>query len=822
MAKKDSSKKPKSSKPKHASKSVEFNLDGNVDNSVVVVGDKATVNYYAAVSANTKPNDPDFWNLKHPYPMPPNFTGRLAERATLTQWLDGDSENRLFILRALGGFGKSALAWQWLTHDVNPKTWKKVIFWSFYEGNASFEDFTSVSLVYLGVKIPQGGRPQVDELINAMQRDNILLIMDGFERVLRLYASMNAAYQGDEEEKAEENELDCKDMNAEWFLKGICQNPHFKSKVLMTTRLTPHAVKPRGEFMLGCCEVELTSMQKADAVQFFHKQGIQGNRFEIESACEPYGYHPLSLRLLAGRILKDFQHPGDISVAQKLKIDGDIIQQKHHVLEASYNSLPESEQKLLSTIACFRSPVEFDTLTAIVENSKTTENDLHDLVDRGLLYHYKESKRFDLHPIVRRYVYKQIDYSEKLVMHKRFVRYFDTISKPQEITIFADLSSWIELYHHLVMSGKASKALNLLDDKLASPIYYRFCDFQFYIELLGELLDEGWELKPEIITISAKALFYNELANAYAMSGQPRKAEILFNKHTILRRENKDTLNIAVGLGNIAGVQFSTGSLKDAISNFQNSIEHYIKSGNDKYAAFSHQELGRVLSYCGLWKGAKRELNIALDSFKKEGDFQGLGIISSYKAINYFLVAKEMKLSKDKLGSRLDLLVSSAIQSANQSMQLAKLTEKEVHPYPQDYARAYWVIGITNHLKGDLVSSEENLTKAINKCREINLVDIEAAVLIALASLRYDQNNYEEAKSLAEEALTITERCGYVLQGADVNLFLAQYALEQEQDKAKAKVYAEEAKKLATCDGPPYYYKVAYEEAEAMLKKLSK
>jgi hypothetical protein len=51
-------------------------------------------------------------------------------------------------------------------------------------------------------------------------------------------------------------------------------------------------------------------------------------------------------------------------------------------------------------------------------------------------------------------------------------------------------------------------------------------------------------------------------------------------------------------------------------------------------------------------------------------------------------------------------------------------------------------------------------------------------------------------------------------------LFLAQYALEQEKDNAKAKRFAEEAKKLATCDGPPYYYKVAYEEAERMLEKL--
>ena len=80
--------------------------------------------------------------------------------------------------------------------------------------------------------------------------------------------------------------------------------------------------------MLGCREVELTSMQPADAVEFFHKQKIKGTHAEIEAACAPYGYHPLSLRLLAGRILKDFENPADIVVAQKLKIDGDIVQQK--------------------------------------------------------------------------------------------------------------------------------------------------------------------------------------------------------------------------------------------------------------------------------------------------------------------------------------------------------------------------------------------------------------------------------------------------------------------------------------------------------------
>ena len=130
------------------------------------------------------------------------------------------------------------------------------------------------------------------------------------------------------------------------------------------------------------------------------------------------------------------------------------------------------------------------------------------------------------------------------------------------------------------------------------------------------------------------------------------------------------------------------------------------------------------------------------------------------------------------------------------------------------------MLGAAYRTSNDLAKAEENLSKAISICRQINSVIDEANILLDLARLRYDQKNYEEAKSLADEALLITERCGYVLQGADVNLFLAQYALEQEKDKVKAKGYAETALKLATCDGPPYYYKVAYEEAERFLEKL--
>jgi len=50
--------------------------------------------------------------LAHPYPMQANFTGRVDERRQLSAWLDRPDGERLLALRALDGFGKSALTWQ--------------------------------------------------------------------------------------------------------------------------------------------------------------------------------------------------------------------------------------------------------------------------------------------------------------------------------------------------------------------------------------------------------------------------------------------------------------------------------------------------------------------------------------------------------------------------------------------------------------------------------------------------------------------------------------------------------------------------------------
>ncbi len=53
-----------------------------------------------------------------------------------------------------------------------------------------------------------------------------------------------------------------------------------------------------------------------------------------------------------------------------------------------------------------------------------------------------------------------------------------------------------------------------------------------------------------------------------------------------------------------------------------------------------------------------------------------------------------------------------------------------------------------------------------------------------------------------------------------MNLFLARFSLEQNNNKSEAIKFAEKALELARCDEPPYY-KVAYDGAVKMLEQLS-
>ncbi len=738
------------------------------------------------------PPEPDF---VHPYPLQEHFTGRERERGMLTEWFTRDGPPVLALV-AIGGMGKSALAWVWVNRDLPalPESSRPegVLWWSFYEREARFSQFLDEALAYLsGGEIDPKGVPsqhdKVRAVVSCLRQGRFLLVLDGFERELRAYASLNAAYQGDE--VAEGGDFcACTDPHAGDFLRSVAAL-RGRSRVLLTSRLLPRQLEGAD----GCRHEGLERLDPEDAVAFFRAHGIRkGTRAEIMAACEPYGYHPLALRLLAGMIVKDPAHPRDVRAAAGYTPIPDLKAREHNILALAYEALGKPQRELLSRIAAFRSPVGYEAVKAISpeKDERRLKAALQELVDRQLLLFDSERGRCDLHPVVRRHAYERL--GGKAGVHTRLRDYFATVPPPDKVDALEDLNPVIELYHHTVRAGQYDEARKLFRDRLSDPLYFRFGAYQLNIELLRALFPDGEDRPPRLTQESAQAWTLNDLAASYSLSGQPRRAVPLVERQNGLQEKAGDKLNLAIGLGNLAYNQLALGQLRAAEANLRRKLE---MNAGEFEAAVGHQELGRLLAFEGAFEEAARELEASTRQWERTGDKQGLCLDQAYLALRALLMGD----------------AQAALEAAGQARQLADVERNE-----RDIIRAEWLLGAALTGLGQLGEAEGHLTEALTRCRRINLIELEPDILLAWARWHRAKGEHDQALAHTQEALAIADRCEYRLKQADIHNFLARLALDA-GDRATARRHAEIARERALCDGSPHCYKPALEEADRLL-----
>lgn len=96
------------------------------------------------------------------------------------------------------------------------------------------------------------------------------------------------------------------------------------------------------------------------------------------------------------------------------------------------------------------------------------------------------------------------------------------------------------------------------------------------------------------------------------------------------------------------------------------------------------------------------------------------------------------------------------------------------------------------------------------------MVDYEADLLLAWARLHHAKGEKQEAQACTMEALAIVNRSDFRVLRADVHNFLA--LLELEADNRRGAIsHTETALHDAACDGHPYCYKIAQDEARHLL-----
>ncbi|MEN6425238.1 MAG: DUF4062 domain-containing protein [Phycisphaerales bacterium] len=750
--------------------------------------------------------------LAHPYSIQENFTGRRRERAMLTEWVRAPDSGPMLSLVGMGGLGKSALTWFWLHEDLPQEklSFSGVIWWSFYEREASFESFLSHALFY-----SSGGAidpAQVPSDYDRMQslwcilRDSpFLIVFDGVERLLRAYHALDAAYKGDDFSKETgDKHLLCADPRAGQFLQWLT-SPGVKTRTLLTTRLHPKELHG----LAGCRRVDLEHLEPDDAVEFIRRQGVKGPRNAIVHACEPYDFLPLCIRLLAGAICEDPQHPGDIEVASAWHPPTKLTEHKHHILQVAYDTLAKDRQDLLSRIAAMRGPVDYATAKVLstYENEDLLKEALRELAARGLLFRREGHAHYDLHPIIRQYAYDRL--GDKAATHKTLKDYFDTVPKPEKIECLDDLMPTIELFHHTIRAGGYEDAFRVYKHRIADALYYQLGAYDEDISINEAFFPDGQDQPPCLEDESDRAWLLNSLAATHTRAGRSLRAMSLLQRANAIRERRGPNSESANGLSTLAECRVSLGQLKQAESNLQQCIR-ICATIRDPWEGVGHQELGLLLVYMGQFDQADRALESALDVWSEQDDEQGKCMVWSYRGLRAILM--------DEPGSALSIFAK-----ARESWELG--AEQDT-PVERDLVEILWLSGAAKRLDGDITNAETDLDEALSRCRRIRLVELEADILLEMANLQWqkaqakDKELMDQGKSLTREALEIADRCEYRLVQADIHNFLAEMAFA-EGDKAAALKHAEIAKERAWCDGPPWCYKKALDQAEQMLAKLA-
>jgi tetratricopeptide (TPR) repeat protein len=803
--------------------------------------DLTTFHYVSDIPAPPEPF------IAHPYTLlqTHRLVGRQPELNLLTDWVAkpdaGVYRARILSVVAVGGMGKSALTWTWF-NDIAPQEMKPLagrMWWSFYESDATFENFVTRALAYVTrrplAEVQQTPAPEREtQLLAALDREPYLLVLDGLERILIAYARMDAAHLSDDDYDRQtanfvanayglpasaaqsftgEHRLrKTADPRAGSFLRKLSNVR--ASRILVSTRLYPADLQTlTGEPLGSCAAVFLPGLADDDALQLWRAFGATGARDSLLPLFRQADNHPLLIQALASEVARYRPAPGDFDAWRRAHPDFNpfglpLVQVKSHVLAFALRGLDDKAQQALRTIAAFRMPASYDTLTALLigegkpcADERELDEVLTELEDRGLLGWDKRANRYDLHPLVRGVVWSGLSDDARRGVYTTLHAHFEAVPMIDhylKVNSLEDLTPAIELYNALIGLGRYGDACDFFYERLSKATLYRLSASRQRVELLEMLFPAGLEQLPRLNRQGDQAYTLNTLAIGYDLSGQPGRAAALYRRSIIIHSEMKDDGNLSVGLGNLSSTLLLSGALCESESAARRALvisREQVKRSNEAACLYW---LGLTLVARGFANESESALKRALRLLRAQFDSQGEGVGKSY------LAQRALWLKQ----------FADALLLASRAWELAQVQNFESDLIEAARRQGQAALGLN-----DFATANERLHHALTRARMVNLTEEELPAVVALAELRRRQGDLRAARELLDDVWEAAERGPYPLIHADACCVLAEVERDAGND-AKAVEAAERAYRLAWCDGPPFAYHWGLERARALLREL--
>src|ERR1035437_2908841 len=472
-----------------------------------------------AQTADPIPAPPGFY-AEPPYIGSHQFVGRQAQLEVLSDWAVPADQHPVLLFDAIGGSGKSMLTWEWTTKHATEVRgdWAGRFWYSFYERGAIMADFCRRALAYITrepldsftkLKTPELG----ERLIHHLQDRPWLLVLDGLERVLVAYHRFDAAQVADEEASQLTDQIAQRDPCAairpedDDLLRGLAGAT--KSKLLITSRLVPSVLlNSSSQAIPGVRREFLPGLRPTDAEALLRSCGVTGDSQAIRDYLTRHcDCHPLVIGALAGLIIHYLPARGNFDAwaadpaggGQLNLADLNLVQKRNHILKAALAAVPEKGRQIFSVRAILSEAVDYPTLSAL--NPDLAPDTFRDLERRGLLQYDGQTRRYNLHPVVRGIAAGGLQPEEKESYGQRVVDHFSAQShRPyHEAETLEDVRDGLLIVRTLLKMGRYQQAYDAYRGALANALFANLEAHAEILSLLRPFFPQGWATLPKAV-----------------------------------------------------------------------------------------------------------------------------------------------------------------------------------------------------------------------------------------------------------------------------------------------------------------------------------
>jgi len=760
----------------------------------------------APTAADPIPAPPAFY-AEPPYIGSHNFVGRQAQLDVLSDWAVPADPHPVILFDAIGGSGKSMLAWEWTTQHATQvrADWAGRFWYSFYERGGIMADFCRRALAYITREPLESFRklktPELGErLLHHLQARPWLLVLDGLERVLVAYHRFDAAEVPDEAANQPTDQIARRDPCAairpedDDLLRALAAAA--PSKLIVTSRLVPRVLlNPASQAIPGVLRVSLPGLRPADAEALLRSCAVTGDSQAIQSYLKSHcDCHPLVTGVLAGLINDYLPDKGNFD-AWAADPDGggrlnlanlDLVQKRNHILKAALDALPEKSRQLLSTLALLSEAVDYPTLSALNPHLPPGPEKVEE-PDDPKAWPWWELMT-DLHPVVRGIAAGGLQPEERESYGQRVVDYFSEKAHTpyEEAETLEDVRNGLHIVRTLIKMGCYQEACSAYRGALALALLLNLEANAEVLSLLQPFFPQGWATLPNAVNELSGSYLANAAAFALEHSGELEEASAAYRAALGVDLRSANWPWVRAGLSNISRILRVQNRLAQEDRCLLLSLNVATLIGDNESIFRARLDGFEQLAAIGQWADAQAIWDL-LDPMGR-----------NWSRAIYRPGDAEYSYTKFRLwqGDLSEEHLARAEQLAQAGKNRAAVRRLHV-------LRGQWLIE-----RGEWALAAESLREAVSMARATGQTDATAETQLALAQLQLGQlaDPRREAEQLAN-----ARRPSH---GDLADLWFAI------SDREQAKKHALAAYKSAWADGEPYVHRYELNKARALLEKL--